>query len=149
MSNPLIDQGVLNRLVASVVWQDFPALNVTPSFLGKEAIRLALEGDATRQIGNLTGITQSPEPYMLARLTINLLKTQSLSSQYKAQMEASTLLGNCVVRPDVTSGSGGLQPYDLTNMAIESVREMTYDGGDSGWVVMCSGTYYINSDLWN
>ena len=149
MSNPLIDQGQLNRLVASVVWQDFPQLNVTPSFLGKEAIRLALEGGASTQIRNLTGITQSPEPYMPCSLTINLLKTQQLSALFKSQMELLAVLGNCVVRPDVPAGTGGLTPYDLTSMAIQDVREQDYGGGDSGWIVVCRGAYYINSALWN
>lgn len=146
MANPLVQQGSLNRLVASVSWQQFPALNVTPPFLNREAIRLALDGNATVFLPTVTGAVTSPEPYMMVTLTINLLKTQSLSALYKAQMETNTLLGVCVVRPDVVSG--GLPPYDLLNMAIEGVREQDYSGGDAGWAVTCRGYYAINADLY-
>lgn len=145
MANPLISLGTLNRLVASIVWQGFPQLNVTPSFLNREGIRLALDGDATRMLPALTGAVTSPEPYMMATITINLLKTQGLAPQYKTQMESSTLVGSCVVRPDSTT----FPPYDFSNMAIESVREQSYAGEDAGWSVICRGTYYINSSLWS
>jgi hypothetical protein len=95
----------------------------------------------------MTGAVTSPEPYQMISLSINLLKTQQLSALYKFQMEDTCLLGDCVVRPDVQSG--GLTPYDLTNMAIESVREQSYSGEDAGWTVMCRGYYLINASLWD
>lgn len=147
MSSPLVQLGTLNRLAASIVWQDFPELNVTPSFLNREGIRLALDGDATRFLPAMTGAVTSPEPYQMVTLTINLLKTQGLAPQYKNQMEFSTLLGDCVVRPDVPVGSVGITPYDLVNMAIESVRELSFSGEDAGWSVVCRGYYLINSSL--
>jgi hypothetical protein len=146
-NNPLIALGSLNRLVASVTWPAFPALNVTVSFLNREAIRLALDGEATAMLPALTGMVTSPNPYQGATLTIHLLKTQPLSNLYKQQYELNTLLGDCTVRPDVPVGLG-LQPYDLTNMALEGVRELSFAGEDAGWVIMCRGTYLINSSLW-
>jgi hypothetical protein len=153
--SPLIALGTLNRLVASVTWQSFPQLNVTPSYLNREAIRLALDGESTRFLPTIAGAVTSPEPYMMVTLTINLLKTQQLSALYKAQMESSTLLGNGVVRPDVAPGStaigatgGGISPYDIVNCAIEGVREQSYSGEDAGWVVVCRGYYLVNSQLW-
>ena len=143
-NNPLIALGTLNRLKASVVWPNFSNLNVTASFLNRDGIRLALDGDATRMLPALTGMVTSPEPYMPATVTINLLKTQGLAAQYKSQIESSTLLGSCVVRPD----SVALPPYDFLNMAIESVREQSFSGEDAGWVVVCRGTYLINGNLW-
>jgi hypothetical protein len=145
VTNPLIAVGSLNRLVASVTWQSFPQLNVIPSFLNREGIRLGLDGEATRFLPALTGAVTSPEPYQMVTLTINLLKTQQLAALYKAQYELSTLLGDCVVRPDVVLG---LPPYDLTNMAMEGVREQSYAGEDAGWAIMFRGTYYINNALW-
>jgi hypothetical protein len=143
-SNPLISVGSLNRLVASVSWQNFSALNVTASFLNREGIRLALDGEATRMLPAMAGAVTSPEPYQMATITINLLKTQSLANLYKKQMELSTLLGNCTVRPDTTV----LMPYDFTNAAIEGVREQNYSGEDAGYVVTIRATYNINSALW-
>jgi hypothetical protein len=80
--NPLIDQGILNRIKASVVWANFPNLNVTAPYLDKEMITLRLEGQASTQHDTATGLVQSPEPYMPVSVVIALLKTQNLSSAY-------------------------------------------------------------------
>lgn len=146
MGNPLVDQGVLNRIKASVVWNNNSSLNVTAPFLNKEGIRLSLDGEATKFLPTMTGAVTSPEAYMMVTLTINLLKTQSLSAQYKAQFELSTTLGDCVVRPDTSTG---LTPYELTNCALEGVPQQTYNGEDAGWVVTVRGYYLINSALFS
>lgn len=145
MTNPLIAQGTLNRLRGSVVWEGFPALNVTAPFLGKEGIRLALEGEATTFINTMTGAVTSPEPYMTVSMTLNLLKTQQLGNLYKAQMELSSLLGAGTVRSD----SAILSPYSLINCSIQSVRELDFSGADAGYVVNVKGYYNINQALWN
>lgn len=147
MANPLIPQGTLNRLRASVLWNDTPELNVTSSFLGREGIRLAFEGEATTFINTMTGAVTSPEPYQAVSLTINLLKTQPLANSYKNRYELNTLLGDGIVRPDVNSNSAGLSPYQLSNCGIENVRELNFAGEDAGWVVTIKGFYQINSSL--
>lgn len=145
MSNPLVSLGSLNRLVASVTYQNFPSLNVTPSFLGRDAIRLALDGDAVRFLPVLAGLVPSPEPYQGVTLTLNLLKTQTLAALYKSQQESQCLVGNCVVRPDVATT---LPPYDLINMAIETVRELSFSGEDASFTVTLRGYYLVNAQLW-
>lgn len=145
MSNPLIQQGTLNRLRASVVWPGYPALNVTASYLGKDGISLALDGQSTTFINTMVGAVTSPEPYQMITLSINLLKTQGLAGQYKSQMESNALLGNGVVRPDTTA----LPSYDIVNCAIENVRELKFSGEDAGFMVTVRGYYIVNSDLWN
>jgi hypothetical protein len=144
MANPLVTLGSLNRLVASVTWNSFPELNVTASFLNREGIRLALDGETTRFLPALAGAVTSPEPYQMVTLTINLLKTQGLGYLYKRQMETQSTLGNGVVRSDVLT----FPAYDVVNMAIESVRELTFSGEDAGFTVVCRGYYLINSSLW-
>ena len=144
-TNPLVDQGVVNRLRASVVWASFPTLNVTPAYLGEDAINMALEGDASTQIPTMTGAVQSPEPYMAVAITINLLRTQPLADLYKKQMEKTALLGDCTVRPDATP----LSPYPFYNCSIQGVRELNFGGRSAGWIVTCRGYYLVNSDLWN
>jgi hypothetical protein len=145
MSNPLVDQGVLSRLVASTTLDNFPELNVTASYLGKEGIKLALEGEAATYINTMTGGVPSPEPYQICNVTIYLLKTQPLSAQYKAQYETNVLLGNMTVRPDV---SFGLTPYDLTNCSLVGIAAQDYSGRDAGWTVSIRGYYEINGGLY-
>jgi hypothetical protein len=144
-TNPLIAQGTLNRLRAHVVWTAFPALNVTASYLGKEGVRLALEGESTTFIPTMAGAVTSPEPYMQINLTINLLKTQPLANLYKAQLEQNALIGTGTVWPDVTT----LAPYNIINCAIESVRELAFSGEDPLWAVAIKGYYLVNSNLWD
>lgn len=143
-SNPLIDQGTLNRLRASVVWANNPSLNVTAPYLGREGIRLALEGETTTFINTMTGAVTSPEPYQVINLTINLLKTQTLASVYKTQMELSALIGDGTVYPDART----LPVYSIINCAIQSVRELSFAGEDAGWAVAVKGYYLVNSSLW-
>lgn len=142
--NPLIDLGSLNKLKASVKYTDFPSLNVTPSFLNAAGIDLTLDGDITRFLAAYTGRVPSPEAYLPATLTLNLLRTQPLSAQYKAQLEKSSLIGDCVVRVD----AAGHPPYGLSNCGIQSVRALQINGQDAGWVVVVGGTYFVNSALW-
>lgn len=144
MPNPLIPQGTLNRVKGSVTWESFPSLQVTAPFLGKGGIRFALEGESTTMIPTMTGVVTSPEPYMMWSLTISLLKPQALANAYKVQMELDALIGNGTVRPDVVTGIG---PFSLYNAAIQSVRELEFDGTSADYVVTLKGYYNTNSAM--
>ncbi len=145
MPNPIVPQGVLNRLRASITIPGFPGLNVTASYLGKEGVSLSFDGVATTPIETMTGVVQSPEPYQRVTFSAHLLKTQALANSFKAQLESNTLLGDVTVRPDAVN----LDPYQLSNCAVQNVNPLKFDGTDGGWVIMFSGIYYINSSLWN
>ena len=54
-SNPQVVQGTLNRLRGSVVFADYPDLQVTSAYLAKEAISISFDGDTSLLIGTLTG----------------------------------------------------------------------------------------------
>lgn len=144
--NPLIDQGQLNRVKASVVWNDFPALTVTAPFLDKEGVTLRKTSPATTSHGTMTGLVKSPEPYMAVSVIIALLKTQPLSAAYQLQMQANTVLGAGTVYPDVNLG---LAPYALLNMSIDDVGELLLNGTTPIWAATCSGYWVTNNDLFN
>ena len=144
-ANPLIVQGTLNRIRGSVVVPSYPGLNVTAPYLGKPGISLALEGNATTQIGTMTGSVTSPEPYMMVAVRIALLRTQSLSGAWKAQMESVSTIGAITVNPDTSA----FPSYTFTSCAIESVGEQRYDGTDPGFLITLSGVYQINASLYN
>jgi hypothetical protein len=145
MPNPLIDQGTLNRLIASVVIPAFPELNVTPAFLGKEAIRVVPQGEATDYIDTQTGAVRSPNPYIRVGISIHLLKTQFLSGLYKEQMEADSAIGDITVRPDTRA----FPPYQFFNCSIQNVGEINMDGTDPGYRITLMGYYNINNALWD
>lgn len=144
MANPLVPQGTLNRLVASVIWKSFLELTVTAPFLGREGISLAFDGEATTFIPTLTGNVISPNPFQMVTLTINLLKTQPLAQLYETQRQSNAQLGDGTVRPDAAT----LAPFKLINCAIQEVRELRFSGEDAGYAVTIRGAYPVNNALW-
>lgn len=143
-NNPLVDQGTLSRLRSNVVISDFPSLNVIAPNLGKEGIKLALQGESTTYLPTMTGGVVSQEPYQLCDVTMQLLKSQPLADQYKAKMEDDAKLGAISVRGDSTQ----LSVYDLVNCSIMGVRELDFGGTDPGYVVSIRGYYNINQNLY-
>ena len=143
-SNPLVSQGVLNRLRGSVGFPNFPVLNVTAPYLGKEGIGLALQGETTTYIQTMTGAVTSPEPFQMVQLTIALLKTQFLANQFKIQMETLSTIGPCIVKAD----SSALGDYSLINCSIQSVEALKFSGETADFMVTIGGYYNINSSLW-
>jgi hypothetical protein len=157
--NPNIQQGTLNRVKATVNIPLYPGLNVTPPYLAKEGIRLALEGNASEYFGSMTGAVPSPVPYQIATLTIALLKSQPFAQSYKLQFENSVLIGDVTVYPDVgvaaPSGVGaagtayGLQQYQLRNCVLETVREMSFAGEEPIYSVTIKGYYEVNNAMFD
>lgn len=145
MPNPLVPQGSLNLLRASVVWPSADDLNVTPSYLVKAGIRVAFQGRSVEYIGAMTGMITSPQPYMSFEMTININKANGLASLYKSRMETNALIGDGTVRPDTT----GLEPYNFVNCSIEGVRELDFSGADGGFAVIIGGYYLTNSSLFD
>jgi hypothetical protein len=144
-SNPLISQGTLNKLRGSVIYTDHQELNVTASYLAAEGISLAFEGDASGYLETMTGAVPSPNPYMMATVTLHLLKTQGLSTTYKDQFELDTTIGDLLVTTDTTT----LDSYQLENCTLMRVNELGFGGRDPGFTVMVRGTYRINSSLFD
>ena len=144
MANNLIQQGTLNRLLASVVYADFTQLNVTSGYLAKEAISIGFEGDTSVLIGTLTSAVTSPEPYMFGTVTIHLLRTQALGDAYKQQIETNTTMGSVTIYPDTQA----LSPFQLNNCVLQSIQETAFDGNQAGLVVRLRGVYNINSTMY-
>ena len=145
MAAPLIQQGTLNRLRGSVVYAENATLNVTAPYLAREAISIAFEGDAGMLIPTLTGGVTSPEPYQMATVTINLLKSQALADAYKVQIETNVNVGDISVIAD----SATLSDYQIGNCVLKGVRDVTYDGNVPGFVVTLTGVYQVNAALWS
>ena len=145
MPNPLVAQGTLNRLRGSVVFSDSPELNVTAGFLAREAIRLALQGDAGALLGTLTGGVTSPEPYQIAEVTINLVKSAPLADRFKRRIESNVNIGNVVVYTDTDA----LSAYPLLNCILLGPHDLPFDGNSVSYPVMLRGIYNVNDALWS
>lgn len=143
-TSPFVQQGTLNRLRGSVVYASNQTLNVTAPYLSKEGISIAFEGDAGMLIPTLTGGVTSPEPYQIATVTINLVKSQALANVYKEQFETNVNVGDVSVIAD----SAALTDYELQNCVLKGVRDITFDGNQAGFVVTLQGIYQVNSALW-
>ena len=144
-SNPLIAQGTLNRLIGSVVIPSFQALNVSASYLGKRGISFELGDMATQVIDTMVGIVTSPEPYMPATLTIPLLKTQPLASNWINQVALNSVLGTVTVYPDTRA----YPAFDCLNCSVTRIGSMSFAGEDPTVVFTLQGYYPINGALWN
>ena len=143
MPNPLVSQGSLNKLRASITIPAFPTLNVTAPYLSKEGIRLSLQGESVIYLPTMTGAVTSQEPYMMAETVIHLLKSQALANLFKSQMETNALIGDFTVRPDATP----LSPYGMTNGSIKSIRELDFSGENAVFAVTLGAYYLVNSSL--
>ena len=144
MANQQIQQGTLNRLLASVVYANYTQLNVTAGYLSREAISLSFDGDTSMLIPTLTGAVTSPEPYIYGTVTMHLLRTQALGNAYKTQIETNTTMGSVTIYPDTQV----LSPFQLNNCVLMSVQETAFDGTQAGLVVRLRGVYNINSTLY-
>ena len=149
MASPLVTQGNLNRLRASLVLTDVPQLNVTPSFLGAEGISLGFEGEATTTIPTMTGQINSPEPFQAVSISLHLLKSQALAQAYEDRRQTNVILGAGTLRPDVSANSQGLGPYTLLNLSIRNVGQLTMNGTDAGYRVVLGGYMIINNSLFD
>jgi len=144
-ANPLINQGVLNRVRGSVLFIDNPQLNVSAPFLGKQGISTAPEGDVAGYIGTMTGAVPSPEPYLIMTVSLHLLKTQSFGDLWKQQIETQAIIGDLTVYPDAAT----LSNYVYTNCTIKSFGELNFAGEDPSYMVTLQGTYNINSAMFD
>jgi len=133
--------GVLNRLRASVVWSDFPELNVTSGFLTTEGIRLALEGNATDLLPAMVSLVSSPAPYLAASITMSIVRSSALANLYKLQFEDTTLMGVATIWPDTDV----IPVFVINNVALETVREMAFAGMEAAMVVTARGYYNVNT----
>ncbi|WP_336284217.1 hypothetical protein [Citrobacter arsenatis] len=145
MPNPMISAGQLNRVRASAKFTEYPSLNVSASYLAKEGVELGFQGNIVQPLPAMAGVVQSPQPYIICAAKFHLLRSQSLASLYKAQWELNAIVGDVRLYTD----SNTFGEFDLANTAITGVADMTFAGGEPGVVITLTGTYFVNSSMWD
>ena len=144
LGNPLTSQGLLNRVLTNVVVTSFPQLSVTAPFMSKSLAQLTFDAPAVDQIGTATGVVNSPVPYVMAQIVVNVLRSQAVAALYYAQWQLNAVVGSVTAYPDSTT----LGPFVLANCSILDVDPGAFDGQDPTTKVTMKGVYYVNADLW-
>jgi len=143
-TNPNIPVGNLNRLLASLIFPNFPLLTITQSYLTKEGIQLAFRGDATTQLDVMASVVTAQEPYLGVTLTAHVLRSQGFSQIWRTQLELSSLLGPAIARTDSVTQA----PYFFTNCSIISIGDQALNGTSPDYPIRIGGVYPINASLY-
>lgn len=145
MANPQITQGVLNRIRTSLIVPNNTALNATAPYLSKSMINVEFEGNFVEQIETATGAVRSPEPYVMATITMGLLRSQSLAATWLEQVQNDSYLGTVTAHSD----SSAYPAISLSESVVRMIRNGAFDGADPVVAVTVRGIYYINNNLWS
>lgn len=144
-TNPLVQQGTLNRLRCSVVVPSETTLNITSSYMGSSFASVSFSEPFAELIGTATGAVTSPEPYVFGTISVGVLKTQALAAQWVSQAQTESAIGQVTIYPD----SASYPATTLDNCVIQSIEPAAFDGKDPVVRVTLRGVYYLNSDLWS
>ena len=136
--------GTLNRTLTHVTFASYPALNITIANMGKSMANLTFEGDFTQQPEVAVGVVTSPEPYVMATVTVSVLRTQALGASWLAQINNTSTLGNMTLYPDTVA----FPSITLVTTVVTKFDPGAYDGTDPVIKMTLRGVYYPNNALW-
>ncbi|MDE1854493.1 MAG: hypothetical protein KGI38_12215 [Thaumarchaeota archaeon] len=142
---PLVPQGTLNRVRCSIVVPNYTTLNITAPYMGRNFATITFEGDFTKLIGTGTGGVPSPEPYVMASISVGILRTQALASSWRTQWETQGAIGAVSIFSDTAAFS----EFDLSDCVIQHFDPSAYDGEDPVSRLTIMGIYNINSAMWS
>jgi hypothetical protein len=141
---PNVVQGNLNRAAVHIVVTSYPALSLTASTMTKGGAHLTYEGDAVTQIQTMTGVVDSPEPFLMTTLVVNILRTQPVANGWILQQASQATIGNVECYPDASSYA----PTIIQNCAIQNIDNGPYDGTDPTVRLTLRGQVQINATMW-
>lgn len=133
----------LNRTSGAATFFTFPQLNIVAANLGKGGITLSLDEDLTEILQGMTRTKNSPKTYVMATLTVELMKDLGVTNLWQAQWLIDSQLGDGVVYPD----SKALAPTAFENAVIKKVESMPYNGEDATVKIVIGGMVAVNSIL--
>ena len=145
MANPLIAQGTLNRVRCHIVVPSLTGLNITASYMVKNFATVSFDDNFVDQMPTGTGVVNSPVPYVMATISVGLIRSQSLAQSWLTQAQATSVLGNVTIYSDTAAWD----PVQLSETAISHIQPGPYDGMDPTVSLTLRGVYYVNNDLWN
>ncbi len=144
-SNPLIEQGTLNRVRCSIVVPSYPALNVTSPYMGASFASFDFSGPFSQLIPTGTGAVNSPEPYVEGTITVALLRTQALANAWLQQAQTLSDLGAVTIHSDTAA----FPANTIYTTVIQELNPGAFDGRDPVVRLVLRGIAYMNNDLWS
>lgn len=145
MATPIVPQGTLNRVRCSIIVPNYPSLNITAPYMGRNFASISFDGDFTKLIGTGTGGVPSPEPYVMATVSVGILRTQPLATSWRSQWESQGSIGPL----SIFSDTAAFAEFDLDTCVIQHFDPNAYDGEDPVSRLTLMGVYVINAALWN
>ena len=141
---PLTTQGLLNRVLTHIVVPGFPQLSVSAQYMSKSMAVPTFDGPFVDQIPTATGVVNSPAPYVMGQIVVNLLRSQALCTLWIAQAQIESTLGDVVAYSDSTV----FPPITLNNTSIIDIDPGAFDGSDPTTKITLKGVFLTNADLW-
>ena len=142
--NPLITQGLLNRVITAIHVPTFPQLNLSAPYMSKSMVNLTFDGPFTDQIETATGIVNSPKPFVMGQLVLSVLRSQAVSGLWILQVQTASYIGSVTTYSDSTV----VPSVILANCSITDIDPGAYDGTDPTTKVTVKGVFYTNALLW-
>ena len=137
--------GNLNRLRANILIPSNSLLNITSSYLGVNGIKITPMSPTAEILRTMTGGVISEEPYQIYSITAAIVKSLGLGSEYVAQIQQTSSIGDLVVTADTQY----FPLYTFHNCAIINTGEIVMNGTQADFNIEFQGILYINNDLWS
>lgn len=142
--NPGIARGVLNRVKTSVVVPSNSSLNVISANMGRSLARISFNGQLVNQFATGTGLVNSPEPFVMATITIALLRTQPIAAAWFAQILQDSNIEDATIFGDTST----FPPIALQSVVASHMDTGPFDGTSADFMLVLAGALPINNALW-
>ncbi len=143
-TNPMVPQGTLNRVRASVIVPNYSSLNINSSHMSKKFVTVTFDEDFADQPETAVGIVNSPKPYVMATVNVGILRTQALAASWLAQAQQDTQIGRVIVHSDTNA----FPQIHVHNCSLLKSEPGPYDGMDPTVDLTIRGVFYPNNYVW-
>lgn len=131
----------ISKSFVKAVYSDAQSLNLIPSDLGAEMIRVAYETEAVRRLPTAVGTVAAAEIYQPARISIQVLKTSPAGKIYVDRVRSNgVILGTLTIYDD----SNVAHTYEQLSM---NVTGFTADTSEPHYSIEVMGNVAVNKDL--
>lgn len=132
---------VINKSLTAVIFGSYPNLLCKGSDLGEEMVEISFNGVSSTRLKGAFESILSPEFFVDASITINVLKSSDLCKQFLEQYKNSTILDGSAL----FSFENG-EIIKLDNLTFE-LGSISGSGKDATMQVTINGDVLVNQNL--